>query len=328
MQALPAGIPLVAASSVPLGLRVHGASPQLSERVVRPTTVTALRLSGYRKRHHVHEQMRATIQSNIRAAQDYVQTLCTPIYAVDAKGAFEGCGSGIMLDVGPRTFLVTAAHVLDLHSTTSLFLPGRPLVELTGVSHRTFTQHLRRDDKVDLGIVELSSATVAQVTNGTPVSADLIDLSDIPSWLSVYGFVGFPASRNKRRPGGMLQPSSVAIATTAVDTDRYSEVGASIGIHFVGEFAQNEAIDWEKGRVTAPQPTGMSGGGVWRLGRLPELERGVPRPALIGIGIEWHNSKRMLVAVRSSFLVASLLACYPDAGSYLPHMPYVNVSQK
>jgi hypothetical protein len=268
------------------------------------------------------DDLKAALMSNIYAAQDRVQTLCTPVYGVNAKGKFEGVGSATLLDVGYRTFLVTAAHVLDESAQSSLYLPGHPLVEVRGVSYRTSsTLSGRRDDKIDLGVVEMSAEARSRITNVRRVSVASLDPADTPSWLAVYGFVGFPSSRNKARPDGTLQLSSVVVTTTPAANSRYHEIGATPALHIAVEFNRDEASDREKGRVTAPLPAGMSGGGVWRLGHLHDLENEVPPPALIGVGIEYHRKERLLLGIRASFVIASLAACYPELQAQLPTLP-------
>ena len=92
------------------------------------------------------------------------------------------------------------------------------------------------------------------------------------------------------------------------------------------DFDRQQLIDPEEGRVTGPMPHGMSGGGVWRLGRPDEILTGSRWEKLIGIGIEYRKSANVLVGVRMSPVVASLPSCYADISALLPQLTRIRVN--
>ena len=170
-------------------------------------------------------------------------------------------------------------------------------------------------------MVKLDKAILDSVVQVNRIGADDIDRSDSPQRFTGYGFAGYPSSQNKPRPGRKLRMSSSIVTVVPVEESRYAEVGAHPLIHFAGDFKRDEVLGRSGKRVTAPDPHGMSGGGVWRLGKYQELEHQPVKPSLIGIGIEFRKENRLLLGIRATFLVASLAACFPETASALPRLP-------
>ena len=73
-----------------------------------------------------------------------------------------------------------------------------------------------------------------------------------------------------------------------------------------------------KGLLAGPDPKGMSGGGVWRLGTPKEFAMGTNLERLIGIGIEHRKDDKVLLGVRVSAVAALIGAVYPDVVVLLP----------
>ena len=258
----------------------------------------------------------------MHAAEDAVQQFCTPIYGVRESSQPFLVGSGTILDVGEQSFLITAAHVLDENTETTLYLPGNPLVQMTGRGIKTQAPLAnRKNDTIDLGIVHLERAIADKVVNVRRIAVQQLDLLDIPQPLTSYGFVGYPSSKNKPKPGRKLQLTSYIMGVLPLASERYAEVGAHPVLHFAGNFDRSEVVNRHQQRAQAPDPEGMSGGGVWRLGTYADIESGHAAPALIAIGIEHHADRQLLLGVRTPFVVASLSACYPETVPLLPSIP-------
>ena len=86
-------------------------------------------------------------------------THCLPIYGGDDQGKPYLIGSSLLLDVGDKLLLVSAAHVLDWNKDTSLYAAGpvKPMV-IEGDSYRTQAPKAGRDeDLADVGIVDVSN---------------------------------------------------------------------------------------------------------------------------------------------------------------------------
>ena len=83
-------------------------------------------------------EMERVLRENLSAAQRRIQNAVCPIYGVDDRGKPYLIGSSLLLSVGDRLLLVTAAHVLDWNKDTSLYVAGsvRPIL-IEGDSYRT-----------------------------------------------------------------------------------------------------------------------------------------------------------------------------------------------
>jgi hypothetical protein len=256
------------------------------------------------------------------AAEDAVQRYCTPVYGVDDKSQPYVVGSGTLLDIGDLSFLVTAAHVLDENANTTLYLPGNPLVSMEGRAVKTQAPlENRKSDTIDLAIVRIDRGLIDRVVNVSTISIDQIDPTDTPQPLTSYGFVGYPSSQNKPKPKRQLRLSSYILGVLPMAPERYADVGAHPSLHFAGNFDRSQVMNRNSQRVTAPNPEGMSGGGVWRLGTYADIEHDRAIPKLIAVGIEHHADRKLLLGVRAAFVIESLRECFPEIAALLPEPP-------
>lgn len=115
-------------------------------------------------------------------------------------------GSGVLITVGERHFVLSAAHVLDLHSRRHIplwVMPdeiGKKVVSLDGA--KLYTSELpangdRRDDPIDAGFLELTPKIVSELVS----SKAFLPLRDIDAWdpfyqRSWYMTVGYPYEVN------------------------------------------------------------------------------------------------------------------------------------
>ncbi len=268
------------------------------------------------------------LRDNLQATEHRVQRAVSPIYGLDNRDRPQLIGSAVLLSVTPHIFLITAAHVLDENKDTTLYLAGRhEPIEVAGPSYRVLAPPSgRRDDNLDVGFILLAGAMVNELARFTVLTPQDIDVDDLPAHHTLYGFVGYPGTRNKPLPGRKFQLSSAVFVLTPTPLDRYAPLGLNPLLHFVADFDRNKLVDRQKGLITGPQPHGLSGGGVWRLGRHDEFLAGSHTEKLIGIGIEYRESTKVLVGVRMSLVVASLAKCYPDIAAQLPQPTRIGVN--
>jgi hypothetical protein len=98
-------------------------------------------------------------------------------------------------------------------------------------------------------------------------------------------------------------------------------------------------LDFDKEKVTdntgnvfiAPDLYGMSGGGVWTLhdnSRAASIFSESQLNKLVGIIIEWHLRKKVIMAVRISCVIAAILERYPNLIGKLPMPNRIKASIK
>jgi len=187
------------------------------------------------------------------------------------------------IDSAEDALLLTAAHVLDENRRTSLYVGGvNELVPLAGSSHRTGTPIAGRPgDTFDFGFVDISDTPPEQWLRYQFVTPDYLDVDDVPAADVLYAFVGYPETRNKRLKGQKFQLSPMAIVLMPTPLKRYDSLGLNPTAQFAGEFSRNKQLDSEKRIVVGPEPHGISGGGVWRLGTPREFATGTNAERLV-----------------------------------------------
>ena len=80
----------------------------------------------------------------------------------------------------------------------------------------------------------------------------------------------------------------------------------------------------EQGQVVTPtDPHGISGGPVWRLGPIPDVDRGNNEPKVVGIGLEYRPDA--LIALRLSFVLETIRSLHPDLSPLIPRSQWIGV---
>jgi hypothetical protein len=264
-------------------------------------------------------QVEHVLRENLRAAERRIQQAVCPIYGADDRGKPYLIGSSLLLKVHDRSFLVTAAHVLDWNQETSIYVAGRlKPVRIEGESYRTSPPATgRNDDLMDFGIIDISGTPPDQWSRYRFLTPDDLDVDDFPADHTLYGFSGYPVTKN-RVYSANIKLSSMACIVIAAPPAQYSHLGLQPASHFLGQFDRTRQVDSVKGLMTGPDPHGLSGGGVWRMGTPGEFAKGTNSERLIGIGIEHRQDAKVLLGVRVSLLVVMIARIYPDLAGYLP----------
>lgn len=139
-----------------------------------------------------------------------------------------------------------------------------------------------------------------------------------------YGFVGYPASRNRSKRGTTdVREHRVRFTGRPLPQDRYDAEGFNASAHLLVEFNAKRMLD-DDGNVVQPiNPKGLSGGAVWRLGDLDDLEAGRHAEKLVGIGMEYRPDA--LIAVRLSLITEAMRGLYPDLSYAVPRAAWIGV---
>ena len=218
-------------------------------------------------------------------------------------------GSAILLRISSSTFLISASHVLEQERTLFLW-SGQQQIELTGTRHC--------EKKWDFAFVLLDEPVGHELHEYSVLTTDDVDIDDTADMNSLYQFVGFP--QNKNRPNGRrLKRNSVSFLVRPAQTKYYGVFGYRPETHFIGEFDRKSVVAAGETRVsTAPKPTGMSGGGMFRMPSPRDLIAGIASERLIGIGILWRKEHSVLIALRMAVVLSGIAAKYPDLARHIP----------
>lgn len=260
------------------------------------------------------------LDENLKAAECRIQGSICPIYVINARDNPKLLGSSVPFRIMQRAFLLTAAHVLDENKGTNLYVAGtEKLVTLEGSSHRVRAPlGERQRDALDFGFIEVTGTSEERWSRYRFITPEDLDVDDAGSEHILYAFVGFPASKNKGLAGRKLRLSTTAMVLTALPQTRYKAMRLNRFAHFAGNFNRNKQLDSTKALIVGPDPHGISGGSVWRLGKPAEFANGTNVEKVIGIGIEYRSASAALIAVRISLVMAAFAATYPELAARVP----------
>lgn len=243
------------------------------------------------------DQINDRLRPLVRRIADASVPLCQP----GSRGVITAAGSGVLLQIGSRGYVLTASHVFDNA------VAGQPIAAIVGSKFvvlrrdrrwRTVSNPARPD------LADLAVAAVDDLPEETLVGARFITLDEIdPFGLGVeaapstsFLALGYPRSK---QPKVAKDGSYAAFAYHFLTHREIAEPGSLESF----SAAQHVLVGYDRWafvgnpRVTQmPNPDGMSGGGLWRVPYA--LTAPNPDGRLIAILIEFRKPQRLIVASR------------------------------
>lgn len=264
-------------------------------------------------------------QGSAQASRDLIRFV-RPIYTANSASEPELIGTGVLIAVGQKHFLVTAAHVLDLTGKSTYYIPTEitgDLVVLEGESVHSVPE--RTVDLVDIAVVLLSPALVGKLGREIYLSPSDVDLDDVGDPTRVYIAMGYPWRKNVaiNRATRRLRASLSAYAANVLPPQILETAGLDQKSHLLVKYRKRHSRTQIGMDVTAPDPHGMSGGPLWRFDPYgPSLQT----IQLVGILIEWRRSEGGLLAVRMPLVFAAASRLCPDIEESLPSTRSVSIN--
>ncbi len=198
----------------------------------------------------------------VQSVADLLTRFALPIYAEDDSGVPEQVGTGFLLHVQGRHFLVSAAHVLERHRSHPLFY------YLSAKVIRTLDGHMLMDSAKDVGVVALSKQNCVPhpSTEKVAVRLDHLGPNLRPRADYSYAVTGFPSSRNPTRRSKLeIHASAYAWIGEGQPNEGHARPEAADEDMLFIKFDRKKAFRDEDTRITFPMPNGMSGGPMWAL---------------------------------------------------------------
>ena len=250
------------------------------------------------------------------------------IYRVDNVDNPEQFGTGVLLVIHDHYFLVTAAHVLDDNTGSTLYIPGNQsgkLEMLTGGSFRSVADGGNRDnDRTDVGVVALKSDLVDKIGCDSFLPVSMTDVDDIGKAGEIYIAMGYPATKNTKvnLVEKTFKRHVISCTANILPGKDLEKIGVSSASHLLLGFDKKHVKNTQGKDMTAPDPYGISGGPLWRFDIYTKQN---PASRLVGILIEWRKEVKGMLAVRIPVLIAGMAVRYPQLKSFLPQTTTVNV---
>lgn len=254
------------------------------------------------------------ILRKLRVAADRMEKHVVPVFFARTESDLEAVGTGVLTRLGDRSYLVTAAHVLD-HCETGVFVPTKagaiePLKNLTVVTGRS-PGTTREDDRVDIGFVRLTPGEANAF--GPERMLDLENTGGAPMTAATTMFIvlGYPLRDQRSDPEAGTMSGELTAFMTGLADDRAHELArVDRRGHFLLRLERRE-VATRKAVGAPPDMTGISGGGVWPV-RLDCEDSGEQVPFFAGIVIERPKWFRSSLAVTRATVVKYFIRRFDD----------------
>jgi hypothetical protein len=224
-------------------------------------------------------------------------------------------GSGVLLRIGHRPFLLTAAHVIDADSQGDLLVTTkRKLIPIAGhkVAIGLPSSGRREDDKYDVAYCAVDEACEASLIEDGSVflERDDVDLSVESHSEDCYMFAGYPWRKTERKHGCIEASfrTMTGLTLSARDVTRH---GYRPQDHIIVRFRRKRSkpLDTDELRIS-PLPHGMSGGAIFKWPRTTNAKHSDFK--LAGIATDYDSRANLLIGTRLHCFIRCIAMDYPD----------------
>jgi hypothetical protein len=239
-------------------------------------------------------------------ATDVLSQFVVPLYR-DEGGRPSQIGSGFFVRAGRASFLVSAAHVLELGTSLYYYVEPNVTATLNGDLRVNKWTGDRESDPVDVGVLKLST-TIPPYPGVGKYALDFSYLRPglLPRADKIYSIIGFPATRSKVDPTAKQVSSTVyAFRNRSIPDADYAAIGCSPDAHVVLSMDLRDGVDSEGRQRTFPKPQGMSGSPIFiLLDEHPTIDiRSFP---IAAIGTKYRKSQKALIGTDVDIAVAMI----------------------
>jgi hypothetical protein len=249
-----------------------------------------------------------------------INQVTIPLYK-PRDGGIRPWGTGTLLHVGDRHFILTAAHVIDdiTHVRAPFYLPPR---ESEGEPYPLTPADLvnsplpagvadRNDDPVDLALVELRREAVDHVS----VRRRFASLADFGRSTDespgFYLLSGYPLDNE-----GYIERQRLSITETRHYVtelhDEMNDQDRERKFQILLKYPRDLLITSRGVEPRYPHPNGLSGCGVWKMIPKRPGEWTVGDRKLVAVQHTYVNSSQQLRATRIEAVVQLLIHSFPD----------------
>lgn len=233
-----------------------------------------------------------------------------PVYLRESAAKIpELVGSGVLVRIRNRIFLLTAGHVAEHKNKGDYFTLGKSgFTELWGNFTRLAHVSGRvANDSLDVAYLELHKDFASAVDPKFQAieSQDMFAQAS-SSLLHNYTFAGFTWRKNKVK-GKTIQTEFITYSGPEIAEKEYIALGLKRDRHIAIRFNCRKTFSVAKNRLRiSPHPEGMSGGGVY-LWNEEAMKNWPVRLPLAGIANRFISDKSVLIATRLNIYMGSIL---------------------
>lgn len=262
-----------------------------------------------------NEQKIATLTTSAGLINRYIFDRSVVIAAHNEKDPFDH-GTGMLLSLEEANVVITAAHVIDKYGPDQLQIVSAENASniKNAPSGKEFVGG-KKFGQADVGFLQLSDDSITKLDHKKFLTLD--DLEIFPQGLAedMAVIFGMPEELHKTEQGNVHRYESFSYySNIPADFDWTSKKQRPVQV--VMEYPENVEDAFSKMFADLPEPSGMSGGGIWRARFKGSLIWTTDRLRLIGINAEFYRKKRSVKANRIEALVTLLAKHFPSADTY------------
>ncbi len=241
-----------------------------------------------------------------------------PLFLDDGR-SLEQFGSGVLVALSDRHFVLTAAHVTDLVAQGDVCAPTEEgiLPIRGGYGHARLPRNVPRNtDKYDIAYFSLSPDYAGSLHRAiNPLIVDDCRLWESLVEDDIYTFTGYPASKSRARSDSH-STEMFSYTGAAASIAKYGRMGYDTADHILVNFNRKKSINNDGRQLMPPHPRGISGGGVfaWPKDVFDKTEPDFRR-YLVGIAHTYEKRSNCLIGTRINKLLALIVANHPELGS-------------
>jgi hypothetical protein len=253
-------------------------------------------------------------------------SICPIFFEKYGLSRLEQIGSGVILQLNSKIFLLTVAHITDYLEHGALFLPSNDGFTQIYGSYSSFklpTGYKRTTDKVDIAYFKLSNS-ISESIHHSIKSLNRNDLHLTESLLEndIYTFSGFPISKAKSR-GKQYTSEIFSFSGPAASITDYENNNYDKYINILVRFNRRNSCTSTGVKQMSPHPKGISGGAVFSWPKDIQTRQKDFEFHLVGIGHTYKENDNIFVGTRINVYLASIYGNNPD----LINMPLNQVQQ-
>lgn len=242
-----------------------------------------------------------------------------PLYKLqnDLK-TLEHIGTGFIYKANQsETYLFTCGHVADNRFTDEtpnelwIFFNGelRQINNDVELTISKSSQKLRKDDNIDVAIYKFKDSSIKCGIEAEYESFDpgFITGQSINSGDMLFASLGYPQSRNKVEfRASKLKNRPYSYLGKGLQIDEYEKYGLNSNIHIAYRIDIKRCKDEDGNKITAPDPSGISGGPIVLLHNTKIKESIFIPLMLIGITTFYMQTEGIIYGTLVSPLISLL----------------------
>jgi hypothetical protein len=258
---------------------------------------------------HLQEILRAVVNDNATNS-----STVPIIWESPDRNRAEQVGSGVLIRIVDRIFLLTAAHVTDFDKSGTLLMPSQrgymPVFGKYSVTPMSASGH-RRDDKWDIAFVLLDEECVSRLDSDYIILERPDMFLEAPTGRFEYTYAGFPWRRSIVK-GRCIDTQLTTMSGIEAKQSEYNALKLDPKSHIVMRFHRRRSFSPKLRRpITSVLPDGMSGGGAY-IWSEEALKIWPVRLPLAGIVTDYSLDKNLLISTRLHVYIQAIFQKYPN----------------